>query len=67
MKFEIDWKKEVTKFQQSIGNRVMNLKLVFEQVETDANMWRFFAFIRFAEELKLTEEEWAELYLFLSE
>ena len=60
---------EVKKFTSCLvpGTRVFNLKLVFEQVQTKHITERLLAFIRFADELKLSEEEWDELYLFLSQ
>lgn len=66
MNFEIEWEKEIEKFHQIHGTRLNNLKLVFNQVGTENNITRLLAFVRFAEELKLSEEEWAELYIFFS-
>ena len=67
LNYDIDWDVEVKKFTSCLvpGTRVFNLKFVFEQVQTNHSTDRLLAFIRFADELKLSEEEWDELYIFL--
>ena len=67
--YDMDWDVEVKTFTSCLvpGTRVFNLKLVFEQVQTKHSTERLLAFIRFADELKLSVKEWDEIYLFLSQ
>ena len=66
--FTVNWVYMVNEFNRDItsNNRIPTLILLFSQVNTKYHMGRLLACIRFAEELKLTEREWALLlnYLF---
>ena len=57
--------KVVTEFHNHSRHRTKDLKMIYLEGQMKANIGRMLIYFRFIEELKLTEEEWEELYQFL--
>ena len=62
----LEFDKMVSEFQCGSHDRVNELKLIFVDGKLNANIGRLLTFLRFLQELKLTEEEWEEMYQFLT-
>ena len=63
-RYPIVFHKLVSEFQSHSRHRLSDLKMIYQEGEINANIGRQLIFIHFLQELKLTEEEWEEVYRF---
>ena len=63
--FPVMWGELISRFQTLSLRRVHDLKQIYSEGEMSANMGRLLVFLRFVNELKLTNREWEELFQFL--
>ena len=65
IRLEANFEQLKLKFQSTSKNRVNDLKQIYHYGHMKSNIGRMLAFVRFVEELRLTEGEWDELYSYL--
>lgn len=65
LRFQVNFDQLKLKFESCSKNRVKDLKELYKYGQIRNNLGRRLAFVRFVEELRLTEREWEEMYSLL--
>ena len=62
IRFKVDFNQMTLEFKNRSINRLEDLKSIYKHGEMNKNFGRKLAFLRFMEELQLTEREWGEMF-----